>query len=259
MKYIIKFTCLALLSIALLISSAFPATLNTGSGVLNLEGANYDYSNIMFSSITAESGASAELIGDSLIVNFMDFAAESSGSGFKVGLASGKVGFEAVASNGRDLNRFEIKANGTFGTVASIVKSSFAEAIAQVPVILQVLGVNGIPFARPDMTGGFNMTVLPESVLVQQTDVDRSESGIWAATWSTASLGEALNDYFNAPTMKITELMVAITPDLSVFAENGTSTMYLQQIMFAPIPEPSVASLMLVGGVVWVVRSRRRS
>lgn len=259
MKNILKFTCLALLSIALLISSAFPATLNTGSGGLNLEGSNYDYSNIKFSSITAESGASAELIGDSLIVNFMDFAAESSGSGFNVGLASGMVGFGAAASNGRDLNHFEIKAIGTFGTVASLVKSSFAEAIAQVPVILQVLGVNGTPSARSDMVGGFNMTVLPESVLVQQTDADRSESGIWAATWSTASLGEALNDYFNAPTMKITELMVAIAPDLSVFAENGTSTMYLQEIMFAPIPEPSVASLVLVGGVVWMVRSRRRS
>ena len=226
---------------------------------LNLPGIYYDYYNIRFSSLTGETGADANVYGDSLKISFGSFGGATSGSGLKFDFSTAHVGFVVQSEYpSAVINDLRISATGTYSAVASMTAGSWAEVITQIPFNLQVVGVNGIPYTQADLVRGYSLNVLPSQVTVVQNG-DRVESGSWNATWSIAGLGASLASIFNIPTMSITALDLAITPDLSNMSMDGTSSLYLNYLDFSPIPEPSSLSLLAMGGAAWIASRRRQS
>jgi hypothetical protein len=130
---------------------------------------------------------------------------------------------------------------------------------------MQVMGINGIPFSSTDMINGYSIPINPSSVTVsvEGTEIVDNGQGIWSGTWQGAIQGSALVEdlsrLFNAPTMKITELAISITPDLSAFSNNGNAMTSINNLTFAAIPEPTTGSLLLLGalGLASVRRFRR--
>jgi hypothetical protein len=230
---------------------------NQPSG-LNLPGIFYDYYNVRFSSITGAAGAEANVYGDSLKISFGDFGGATSGTGLKFDFSTGHVGFVVQSEYpSAVIHDLRISATGTYSAVASLNSGSWAEVITQIPFNIQVVGVNGIPYTQANLVRGFSLNVLPSQVMVVQSG-DRVEGGSWNATWSVESLGTNLAAIFNLPTMKITALDLAITPDLSNLSMDGTSSLYLNFLDFSPIPEPSAVSLLALCGA-WALSRRRKS
>ena len=101
------------------------------------------------------------------------------------------------------------------------------------------------------------------TVSVEGTEIVDNGQGIWSGTWQGALQGSTLvaelSKIFNVPTMQITELAIAITPDLSAFSNNGNATTNFSNLTFAPIPEPTTGSLLVLGalGLASVRRFRR--
>ena len=225
---------------------------------LNLPGIYYDYYNIRFSSLTQEGGADANLHGDSLKISFGNFGGVTSGTGLKFDFSSAQIGFTVQSEYPTAvINDLQISASGTYSVVASMTAGSWAEVITQIPFNLAVVGVNGIPYADADLVRGYSLDVLPTQVSVVQNG-DRVDAGPWNATWSISGLGASLAAIFNIPTMNITALDLAITPDLSNMSMDGTSSLYLNQLVFAAVPEPSSLSLLSLGAV-WCLARRRRA
>jgi hypothetical protein len=133
------------------------------------------------------------------------------------------------------------------------------------PLTMQVMGINGIPFTSTDMINGYSIPIDPSSVTVsvEGTEIVDNGQGTWSGTWQGAIQGSALvedlNRLFNAPTMEITELAISITPDLSAFSNNGNATTSINNLTFAPIPEPTTGSLMVLSflSLAYVHRRRR--
>ena len=192
---------------------------------ISLPGIYYDYYNVRFSSLTGETGADANVYGDSLKISFGNFGGATSGSGLKFDFSTAHVGFVVQSEYpSAVISDLQISATGTYSAAASMAVGSWAEVITQIPFNLQVVGVNGIPYTEADLVRGYSLNVLPSQVTVVQNG-DRVESGFWNATWSIAGLGASLASIFNLPTMDITALDLAITPDLSNMSMDGTSSL----------------------------------
>lgn len=225
---------------------------------LTLPGIYYDYYNIRFSSLTQEGGADANLQGDSLKISFGNFGGVTSGAGLKFDFSSALIGLTIQSEYPNAvINDLQISASGTYSVVASMAAGSWAEVITQIPFNLAVVGVNGVPYTDIDLVRGYSLNVLPSQVSVVHNG-DRVEAGFWNATWSISGLGASLAAVFNIPTMSITALDLAVTPDLSNMSMDGTSSLYLNQLVFAPVPEPSSLSCLALGAV-WCLARRRRS
>ena len=251
------FLCLSILLSISWVSHGATLIPNQPTGI-DLPGIYYDYYNIRFSSITGETGADANVYGDSLKISFGNFGGATSGAGLKFDFSTGHVGFVVQSEYPTAvINDLRISATGTYSTVASLNPGSWAEVITQIPFNLQVVGVNGVPYTQADLVRGYSLNVLPSQVTVVQSG-DRVEAGSWNATWSIAGLGASLAAIFNIPTMNITALDLAITPDLSNLSMDGTSSLYLNYLDFSPIPEPSAVSLLALGGA-WALSRRRKS
>lgn len=252
-----RFLCLSILLSISWVSHGATLIPNQPTGI-NLPGIFYDYYNIRFSSITGETGADANVYGDSLKISFGNFGGATSGAGLKFDFSTGHVGFVVQSEYPTAvINDLRISATGTYSTVASLNAGSWAEVITQIPFNLQVVGVNGVPYTQADLVRGYSLNVLPSQVTVVQNG-NRVDSGDWNATWSIAGLGASLAAIFNIPTMNITALDLAITPDLSNLSMDGTSSLYLNYLDFSPIPEPSAVSLLALGGA-WALSRRRKS
>jgi len=228
---------------------------------ISLNGAYYDYYRIRFSSLSGESGADANLFGDSLKISFGggSYGGATSGSGLKFDFATSNIGLVIQSEYpSAVIHDLRISASGTYSLFSSsLIPGSFAQVIAQIPFNLQVVGVNGVPYSSADLVRGYNLQVLPSDVMIVPTGSKSIDSGSWTATWSIQGLGSSLAQIFNIPSMKITALDVAITPDLTSISKDGSSSIYLNYVDFTPIPEPTSLSLLAVGGA-WLVFSRRR-
>lgn len=240
--------------------SAQAATLVPNDPVgISVSGIYHDYSRIRFSSPTGETGGDASLFGETLRISFGggSFGGITSGAGLDFDFASANIGLVIESDYPTTvLNDLLISASGTYSVVASPVVGSWAQVIAQIPFTLSVIGVNGIPYAAADLTRGYSLDVLPSQVTVAQNGT-RVDSGAWTADWSISGLGSSLAEIFNLPTMKVTALDLAITPDLSALSMDGTSSLYLSQISFTPMPEPSSTALLACGSALLLSRRRR--
>ena len=230
---------------------------------ISFNGTFYDYYRVRFSSLSGETGADANLYGDSLKISFggANYVGATSGSGLKFDFATSNIGLVIQSEYPTAvINDLRISATGTYSLVSTpFISGSFAQVIAQIPFNLQVVGVNGIPYSSADLVRGYDLQVLPSDVMTVPTGGNSVDSGSWTATWSIQGLGFSLAQIFNIPSMQITALDISITPDLTAISRDGTSSIYLNYVDFTPIPEPTVFSLLAVGGACWLSSRRRKS
>ena len=249
------------LSLAI-VSQAFSSNLTTSYG--DIFGFNYSFVNIKETSSTGAVLGRPIQVADSLTFMPNPYGSVATGSGFQQDFDTTQLSFRIVANAGREIEQLRISASGTY-SVSSAGLSSFAAVMMSMPFTMQVMGVNGIPFTSTDMINGYSIPINPSSVTVS---VDGAEivdngQGIWSGTWLGAIQGSALVEdlsrLFDVPTMKITELAIAITPDFSAFSNNGNATTYFNNLTFAAVPEPTTGSLLVLGalGLATLRRFRR--
>ena len=250
---------------ASLFSFAVTLVPNNPTG-LDLQGIYYDYYRIRYSSMTGETGADASLYGDSLKISFggANYGGTTSGSGLKFDFATANIGMVIQSEfPSAVINDLKITATGTYSVVSTAVPGSFAQVISQIPFNMQVVGVNGVPYSSADLVRGYSLKVLPSktqsdfSVYVPTSGIPVT-SGTWGMEWSIQGLGSSLAQIFNIPTMQITSLDLAITPNLTALSQDGTSSVYLNYLDVTPIPEPTSVSLLTLD-CGWLLSRRRKS
>ena len=262
MKIILKHGILVTALLLALGSQSFAITVGTSYG--DLFGFNYSFVNIKETSLTGSVLGRPSQVADSLIFLPNPYGALATGPGFRSDFDTTQLSFRIVANPGKAIDKLKITAAGTY-SVSSAGLSSFASVMMSMPLTMQVMGINGIPFTSTDMINGYSIPIDPSSVTVsvEGTEIVDNGQGIWSGTWQGAIQGSALvedlNRLFNAPTMEITELAISITPDLSAFSNNGNATTYINNLTFAPIPEPTTGSLMVLSflSLAYVHRRRR--
>ncbi len=245
-----------------IVSQAFSSNLSTSYG--DLFGFNYSFVNIKETSSTGAVLGRPSQVADSLIFMPNPYGSVATGSGFQQDFDTTQLSFRIVANAGREIEQLRISASGTY-SVSSAGLGSFAAVMMSMPFTMQVMGVNGIPFTSTDMINGYSIPINPSSVTVsvEGTEIVDNGQGIWSGTWQGAIQGSALVEdlsrLFDVPTMKITELAIAITPDFSAFSNNGNATTYFNNLTFAAVPEPTTGSLMVLSflGLAYVRRRRR--
>lgn len=243
---------------------ASAATLIPGSE-LSFSGVSFDYTRVRFSSATGETGASVSLNGDALVVNFGGFGGTALPASFSSDYSSGYLGLriQAIESMIADLT---IQAQGTYALQAPGV-DAWAMVSGGIPFSMQVLGINGIPYTGTNLSRSYSLQFNPSAVTLDypgpardQNNQDIPAAGIWTAQWSLAGMASTLAGIFQLGTgQQITELDVAVTPDISTAAGgNGAATVTMGQIQFTPTPEPSSLTLVGVAGwALWAFRRRR--
>lgn len=251
----------ALTLVALSSSSSWSATVISTNPV-SLYGAFYDYINIRFSSPTGETGVAAELVGDGLRLDLNSFSAATSSSGpLVMDFASGNIGLSMVSKAPAIIGQVRISADGTYN-LQSTVPPSFAGVNVSIPFNLTLTGVNGVPFlATPPTVGlSLNVTYNPGPNFVEPPP--NFESSLPPGTWSAAWVGDIAPLFpavFTSPTMKVSEISLAITPNLTAYSQAGTSSVYVTGLTLQPVPEPSSLSMVVLGGVALIASRRRKS
>ena len=261
MKIILKHSRIAAALLLALGSQSFAVTVGTSYG--DLFGFNYSFVNIKETSLTGSVLGRPSQLADSLIFLPNPYGSLATGPGFRSDFDTTQLSFRIVANPGKAIDKLKITAAGTY-SVSSAGLSSFASVMMSMPLTMQVMGINGIPFTSTDING-YSIPINPSSVTVsvEGTEIVDNGQGTWSGTWQGAIQGSALvedlNRLFNAPTMEITELAISITPDLSAFSNNGNATTYINNLTFAPIPEPTTGSLMVLSflSLAYVHRRRR--
>jgi len=262
MKVILKHGRIAAALLLALGSQSFAVTVGSSYG--DLFGFNYSFVNIKETSLTGSVLGRPSQVGDSLVFLPNPYGSVATGPGFQSDFDTTQLSFRIVANPGKAIDKLKITAAGTY-SVSSAGLSSFASVMMSMPLTMQVMGVNGIPFTSACMINGYSIPINPSSVTVslEGTEIVDNGQGIWSGTWQGNVQGSALvaglSEIFNVPTMKITELAIAITPDLSAFSNNGNATTYLDNLTFTAIPEPTTGSLMLLSflSLAYVHRRRR--
>jgi hypothetical protein len=115
---------------------------------------------------------------------------------------------------------------------------------------LQVFGVNG---NESSVSRNFKKTFLDVPALTGSW----SSQGTFQFTHTIHDLEEIFRDVgFTPSTMNITKLGLSLTPEINVTATSGSAQFQMNQMTIAIIPEPSTASLLLLG-LVPLLRARR--
>ena len=262
MKIILKHGILVTALLLALGSQSFAITVGTSYG--DLFGFNYSFVNIKETSLTGSVLGRPSQVGDSLVFLPNPYGSVATGPGFQSDFDTTQLSFRIVANPGKAIDKLKITAAGTY-SVSSAGLSSFASVMMSMPLTMQVMGINGIPFTSTDMINGYSIPIDPSyvTVSVEGAEIVDNGQGTWSGTWQGAIQGSALVEdlsrLFNAPTMEITELAISITPDLSAFSNNGNATTYINNLTFAPIPEPTTGSLMVLSflSLAYVHRRRR--
>ena len=242
-------------------SSSWAATVISTNPV-SLYGAFYDYINIRFSSPTAETGVAAELIGDGLKLDLNSFSAATSSSGpLVMDFATGNIGLSMVSKAPAIIGQVRITADGTYN-LQSTLPPSFAGVNVSIPFNLTLTGVNGIPFLGTPPTVGLSLGVTynpgPNFIEPPPNFESSLPPGTWSATWA-GDIAPLFPAVFTSPTMKVSEISLAITPNLTAYSQGGTSSVHITGLQLQPIPEPSSLSLLAMGGAAWIASRRRQS
>jgi len=239
---------------------------NISTNPTNFYGVNYDYTNVRFYSPTGESGVSADLVGSGLKIDFNGFASQSSGTNQVIDFSTGNLGLNMSSKLPSTIGRLDIKSDGTFYIAAPNYSTGSAGFNVTVPFNLTLTGVNGNPFLASPPTVGLSLKVdytyssttapYSASTYVDSPNPEFS-SGSWTANWS-GDVAALFPTVFTSPTMKVTEISLAITPNVTVWSQNGTASAYLTDIILQPIPEPSALSLLGFGGLALFFARRLR-
>lgn len=230
---------------------------------ISLSGVNYDYNYIRFASPTGENNVSADVLNNTLNVYFTGFASQSSGTGTNavMDFSTGNLGLTMASKSPSTIAKLDITADGTFALAAPFNSIGYAGFNIAVPFNLTLTGVNGTPYLASPPTVGLSLAVTyspPGSATYVDSPAPEFSSGSWKANWNgdVASLFPAI---FTSPTMKVTEISLAITPNVTVWSQNGSASAYLTDIILQPIPEPSAFSLLGIGTVALLLVRRRKN
>lgn len=194
-------------------------------------------------------------------------ASIASSSGNATDHASTAFGFKIRAKANQTIDQLKIDVTGSYNLFSVNLGGStpsMSVVTINVPMTLQLFGVDGAVYT-PATQLGFNLTVTPSSVTASSNGIGNvvSPSGTWAGSWNGANVNgvftQDLARIFSIPSMKITELLVTVTPDLNTFrsiSDQNSASVFLTNASFAVIPEPSTASLLLLG-LFPLLRNRR--
>lgn len=257
-----KITYLFACAVTLLSASLWSATVISSSPI-SLSGVNYDYNYIRFVSPTGENNVSADVLNNTLNVYFTGFVSQSSGTGSSpvMDFSTGNLGLTMVSKAPSTIGRLDLTADGTFSLAAPFNSAGYSGFNISVPFNLTLTGVNGVPFLASPPTVGLSLGVTyspPGSATYVDSPAPEFSSGSWKANWNgdVASLFPAI---FTSPSLKVTEISLAITPNVTVWSQNGSASAYLTDIILQPIPEPSSLSLLAFGAFALFVARRLRA
>ena len=227
---------------------------------VSLTGTNYDYNIIRFYSSTGENNVLASRVGDGLRVDFTGFTATTSGTNAVIDFATGNLGLTMVSRLPVTIGRLDITADGTFNLSAPSTSAGYAGLNIAVPFNITLTGINGNPYLTSPPTVGLSLgvTYTPTgSPTYVDSPAPEFSSGSWKANWigDVAALFPAV---FTSPTMKVTEISLAITPNVTVWSQNGAATVSLTDVILQPIPEPSAFSLLGIGALAYILVRRRK-
>ena len=254
-----KSSILLAAALVLLAPTARSATVISTNPV-NLFGPGYDYLNIRFNSPTGENAVLADRVASGLEVLFTGFVSQSSGTNSVMDFATGNLGLTIKSQSPNTIPQLDITANGTFDLKAPHNSSGYAGFHVSVPFNLTLTGINGNPFLGTPPTVGLSLGISyspPGSATYVDSPAPEFSSGNWMGNWN-GNIAALFPAVFTSPTMQVTELSLAITPNVTVWSQNGTASAYLTSMILQPIPEPSTLSLLALGGT-WVLFRRRKN
>lgn len=241
-------------------SSSWAATV-VSTNPVSLTGTNFDYNIIRFYSSTGENNVLASRVGDGLRVDFTGFSATTSGTNAAIDFATGNLGLTVLSHLPVTIGKLDITADGTFSLAAPFNSTGYAGLNIAVPFNITLTAINGNPYLTAPPTVGLSLGVSytpTGSLTYVDSPGPEFSSGNWKANWNgdVASLFPAI---FTSPTMKVTEISLAITPNVTVWSQNGTATVELTDVILQPIPEPSAFSLLGIGTVALLLVRRRKN
>ena len=266
----------ALVGILLIQSFSFAGTINYGARTSS----SYDFLDIneVSSRETYLGGSTNPISTPSVLGNTLVFSPNTSlqvstgsvanSTGNAIDHASTAFGFKIRAKANQTIDQLKIDMSGSYNLFSvnlGASSTSMAVVSINIPMNLQIFGVNGSIYA-PATQLGFNLTVTPSSVTASANGIGNvvSPSGTWTGKWDGAlkngSFTKDLATIFDIPDMKITEMLVTLTPDLNAFrtiSDQNSASIFLTNASFAVIPEPSTFSLAALGFLAFLARRRR--
>ena len=167
------------------------------------------------------------------------------------------------------IDRLKISMGGQYAlnSINLGATNNYAMVSIQIPMTIQLLAAAGTPIDSAPFKGTGNLAgdlpnfiVLPSSVTVSANGIGNvdSRNGTWSANWETV---QNINEIFNLPTMKISQLTLSVTPDLMGFrsiSDLNTASVTLTNASFQVIPEPTSTSLFVLGSSILLLRRRKK-
>ena len=238
------------------------ATVSYGDRV----GTGFLFNNIIEDSAASTflgSGVATNLPYPTVASNSLVFANTRLGTAAAVGGAvfnssSTSYQFTVKALTNNSITSLDFLVNGSYNLV-SIGNPANALFDVTLPFTISVVGANGSAYAGGSKTSSLTVNpVVPKQVSSTNNAYVR-DAGTWTANWAGINGSTDLNQIFNIPTMKITELMLSVDITAIAYRSNDTSsaTMNLNNFNVNVIPEPSTASLLLIGSLLALRRRRR--
>ena len=162
-----------------------------------------------------------------------------------VSYATSKFSFHISSPSNTYITDLKISLGGTYNINNTPLPSDKASIFLDTNVFIEAFGNLGTLPAGPTKTASYRFPAQ-----------EWTSATVGAVNWSVEWNGN-LASIFSAPAMNVTKINFSITPDIFLLAENfGSGSLFLDQMTIAVIPEPSTASLLLVG-LVPLLRARR--
>ena len=161
--------------------------------------------------------------------------------------ATTKLSFHISSPSNAFITDLKITLRGTYNINNTPLPADRASIYLDADVFLEAFGNFGSLPAGSSKTARY---LFPSQEWTEST----AGAVDWSLEWNAN-----LSSVFSEPTMNITKLNLSLTPDIFLLAENfGSGSLFLNQMTVAVIPEPSAASLLLLG-LVSFLRKRRKS
>jgi len=249
----------------------------------NVSGLNYDFINIKeTSSLETFLGAPRPAPNpaiDTLVISggTLQVITQSGGSPASTNAilqhAATAYSFDVVSkSPSTSIDKLKISLSGQYAlnTVNLGNTNNYASVSVQIPMTIQLLSASGIPIEGAPQKGTgegaenlANFTFNPDfpqySLAINGFgNVDFNNSS-WNAKWE--NVGQDLNQIFNLPSLKITQLSLSITPDLAAFrsiSDLNSASVTLTNASFQVVPEPSSGALFVAGCSLFLLRRRSK-
>jgi len=163
-----------------------------------------------------------------------------------VSYATSKFSFHISSPSNSYITDLKISLGGTYNINNTFLPTDKASIFLDTDVFIEAFGNFGALPDGPTKTASYRFPAKEWSTsTVGSTD--------WSVEWNAN-----LASIFSAPTMNVTKINFSITPDIFLLAENfGSGSLFLREMSIAVIPEPSSASLCVLGSSLLLPRRRK--